>query len=289
LPDENGSISAKRRAHLNASVSVAGITGEGTQLMELDQIVAPLNIYIVAIVPGVAMLAAWQIGRRMGRRLRVREGVRPSKFDDASIGLLTLLLAFSFGTSIAKHDQRQLAVVADANAIGDFYTCASLVKEPSRTKLQAVIRQYAQLRLDLSSRRPRAGDLEAALGKFDRMHDQMTTLVGQALSDGTPIAVSLANSLNNVSSNQASRLAAYRDRLPTSIVLLLYACAIVTALLIGREQGVEGTTDAAGTVCFILLVSLAVYVTLDLNRPGSGLIRVRQEPIEQLLSSKPIQ
>jgi len=257
--------------------------------MELDQIVAPLNIYIVAIVPGVAMLAAWQIGRRMGRRLRVREGVRPSKFDDASIGLLTLLLAFSFGTSIAKHDQRQLAVVADANAIGDFYTCASLVKEPSRTKLQAVIRQYAQLRLDLSSRRPRAGDLEAALGKFDRMHDQMTTLVGQALSDGTPIAVSLANSLNNVSSNQASRLAAYRDRLPTSIVLLLYACAIVTALLIGREQGVEGTTDAAGTVCFILLVSLAVYVTLDLNRPGSGLIRVRQEPIEQLLSSKPIQ
>jgi hypothetical protein len=115
----------------------------------------------------------------------------------------------------------------------------------------------------------------------------MTTLVSQAVSDGTPIAVSLANNLNSITSNQASRLAAYRDRLPAEIVLLLYTCAIVTALLIGREQGVEGTSDAVGTVCFILLVSIAVFVTLDLNRPESGLIGVRQEPIERVLSPMP--
>ena len=257
--------------------------------MDLDQIVAPLDIHIIALVLGVAMLAAWQIGRRMGWRLRDKDGVKPSKFDDASIGLLSLLLAFSFGMSIAKHDQRQLAVVADANAIGDFYTCASMLKEPSRTKLQAVVRQYAQLRLDLSRRRPRPGGLEEVSAEFGRMHDQMATLVEQAVSEGTPIAGSLANALNSVTSNQTSRLAAYRDRLPTSIVFLLFTCAIVTALLIGREQGLEGTTDVAGTVCFIVLVSIAVYVTLDLNRPESGRIRVSQEPIEQLLSAKPIQ
>jgi hypothetical protein len=255
--------------------------------MDLDQMVAPLDIHIVASALGVAMLAAWQIGRRLGKRLQGKDGVKPSKFDDASIGLLGLLLAFSFGTSIAKHDQRQLAVVADANAIGDFYTCASLLKEPSRTKLQTVIRQYAQLRLDLAS--GRAPHLEEALAEFGRMHDQMTSLVGQAVSDGTPIAMLLANTLNSVTTSQNSGLAAYRDRLPTSMVFLLYTCAIVTALLIGREQGVEGNTDVAGTVCFILLVGIAVYVTLDLNRPESGRIRVSQEPIEQLLSPKPIQ
>ena len=119
-------------------------------LMDLDQIVAALDIRIVALALGVAMLAAWQIGRHMGRRVRGMDGIKPSKFDDASIALLGLLLAFSFGTSIAKHDQRQLAMVADANAIGDFYACATLLKDPSRTKLQTVIRQYAQLRLDLA-------------------------------------------------------------------------------------------------------------------------------------------
>ena len=120
------------------------------------------------------------------------------------------------------------------------------------------------------------------------MHDQMTAIVEQAVSEGTPIGVPLTNALNSVTSNQTSRLAAYRDRLPSSIVFLLYTCAIVAALLIGREQGIEGSTDVAGMVCFILLVSIAVYVTLDLNRPESGLIRVSQEPIERLLSPIPI-
>ena len=160
--------------------------------MDLDQTIAALDIHTVALTLGVATLVAWRIGRRMGGRLRGREGVKPSKFDDASIGLLGLLLAFSFGTSITKHDQRQVAVVADANAIEDFYTCASLLKEPSRTKLQNAIRQYAQLRLDLSRGRARAGNLEDALVDFGRMHDQMTQLVGEAVSDGTPIAVLLA-------------------------------------------------------------------------------------------------
>ena len=96
--------------------------------MDLDQVIAPLDINIVALALGMAMLVAWQIGRHMRRRPRGKEGVKPSKFDDASIALLGLLLSFSFGTAIAKHDQRRLAVVADANAIADLYTCASLLK-----------------------------------------------------------------------------------------------------------------------------------------------------------------
>jgi hypothetical protein len=46
-------------------------------------------------------------------------------------------------------------------------------------------------------------------------------------------------------------------------------------------------SDIAGTLCFILLVGIAVYVTLDLNLPERGLIRVSQEPIQRLLSSMP--
>lgn len=257
--------------------------------MDLNQIFAALDTRIVALALAVAMLAAWRIGRRMGATLRGKTGVKPSKFDDASMALLGLLIAFTFGMSIAKHDQRRLAVVADGNAIGDFYTCTTLLKEPTRTKLLAVIHQYARLRLELTREPLRPGALEEALAKFSRIHDQMIALVAQAVSDGTPIAGTLTYALNEVTSNQASRLAAYRDRLPASIVILLSACAIATALLIGREQGVECSTDIAGTVCFILLVSFAVYVTLDLNRPETGLIRVSQEPIEQLLSSMPNQ
>lgn len=38
--------------------------------MDLDQMVAALDIHIVGMALGVAMLAASQIGRHMGRRVR---------------------------------------------------------------------------------------------------------------------------------------------------------------------------------------------------------------------------
>jgi hypothetical protein len=251
----------------------------------MDQIVAGLDERIVALTLAFAMLAAWQIGRWLGRRLLSKGHPKPSKFDDASLALMGLLLAFAFGTSITKYDQRRLAVVADSNAIGDFYTCATLLKEPTRTELQSVIQRYAQLRLDLSQGPISNADFESALSRFDQMHNQMVELVGQALTAGTPIAVSLTNTLNGVTSNQASRLAAVRDRLPTTIVILLFASALIATLLIGREQGSTDSYEVAGPLCFVLLVSIAVYVTLDLNTPGRGLIRASQEPIARLVGS----
>jgi len=201
------------------------------------------------------------------------------------MALLGLLLAFAFGTSMAKHDQRRIAVVQDSNAIGDFYTCATLLKEPVRSRLQAVVRAYAQQRLKIAREPEESFDLEAALGAFQRMHEQMTVLVNQVISDGTPIAVSVTNTLNAVTSNQAARLAAIRDHLPGSVLALLFLSTIVTSVLIGRSQGFSGASDIGGVLCFVILVGFTVYVVLDLNRPDRGFVRVSQEPIERLVSS----
>jgi hypothetical protein len=251
----------------------------------MDRIILDRNLEIGAVLLAGTMLLAWRLGIWFGRRPRLTDDAKPSKFDEASIAPLSLLLAFTFGISISKHDQRRVAVVADSNAIGDFYTCATLLKDPIRTKLQATIREYAELRLQLAYGKVDDARLQASLPRFQQMHGQMTLLVQQAVSEGTPIAVTLTNMLNAVISNQASRLAAIRDRLPISVLLLLLVSAIISALLIGREQGVAGNSDIVGTMCFELLVSAAIYVTVDLNQPERGLIRVSQRPMEELLSS----
>jgi hypothetical protein len=231
------------------------------------------------------MLVAWRIGRQIGSRARAGGNGQASKFDDASMALLGLLLGFTFGMSISRYDQRRLAVVGDSNAIGDFYTCAAMLKEPTRTNLQNLIRRYARIRFELTRGEFSDSDLENVLKISNQLHKQMINLVAEALKDGTPAAVPLVNSLNAVSSNQAVRLSAYRDRLPISVMVLLFTGAMVTIVLIGREQGVAEISDIAGTVSFILMVSLVVYTTLDLNRPESGLIRTSQEPVERLVSS----
>jgi len=97
--------------------------------------------------------------------------------------------------------------------------------------------------------------------------------------------VPLTNTLNGVTSNHAARLAAIRDRLPVSVVLLLLISAVASSMLVGRQQGASDRADLAGTICFIVLASFVVYVILDLNQPERGLITVNQEPIQRLLSS----
>ncbi len=191
----------------------------------MERTFADIDAWLAAATVALAMVVGWLAGRWQGHRLRVElesRGQTPvSKFEDASLAVLGLLLAFTFSTALGKHDQRRLMVVADSNAIGDFYTCASLLKEPVRTKLRSVVHDYVALRVDLAQHRYDEAAFERALRRFQQMHNQMVELVSQALENGTPIAVSLTNTLNAVTSSHAARLAAIRDRLPASIVLLL--------------------------------------------------------------------
>jgi hypothetical protein len=65
--------------------------------------------------------------------------------------------------------------------------------------------------------------------------------------------------------------------------MLLFASAVITTLLVGREQGSQGKPETIGPICFILLASIAFMVTLDLNRSEIGLVTVSQEPVQRLL------
>jgi hypothetical protein len=234
----------------------------------------------------VGMLGAWGIGWRRGRRAKPDPNEDPGiKFTDAALALLGLLLAFTFSLSLARHDQRRDMVITESNAIGNFYTCASLLQEPHRPRLQTVIHEYAQHKLDTIRRLRSESDLEELLRWVQEMHARMTAIVAEALGDGTLIAVSLTNTLNNVTSSHASRLVAYRSGLPWCIVLLLFLGAVVPAFLMGLQQGKSPRPHLSGTVCFMLMVTLVIYVILDLNQPGRGIIQVSQEPFERLLQS----
>src|SRR5579883_3490794 len=96
-----------------------------------------------------AMLGCWAAGWWTGRKTAPEKSDDPDvRFTDASLALLGLLLAFTISLSLGRHDQRRAMVVAESNAVGDFYTCATLLKEPHRSRLQAVIRDYAERKLE---------------------------------------------------------------------------------------------------------------------------------------------
>jgi Mg2+/citrate symporter len=252
----------------------------------MDSIITRADAWLIALAFAVAMLASWGLGWRRGRRFSPETGEDPgTKFIDGSVAILGLLLAFTFAMSLGRHDQRRLAVVAESNAIGDFYTCASLLKEPHRSKLQTVIRDYARNLLDTSHEPMREAEERKTIQRWLEMHGRMTEIVAEAIAGGTPIAVSLTDTLNNVTSSNASRLAAYWERLPWSIVLLLFLSSVAPSFLIGEKQGSSHKVHLLGSFSFIVLVTLVIFVTFDLNQPHRGLIRVSQDSLERVVHS----
>jgi hypothetical protein len=57
------------------------------------------------------------------------------------------------------------------------------------------------------------------------------------------------------------RMFADFDAWLVAMTVALMLSSVLSAMLFGREQGVADKSDIAGTVCFIILVSFAVYVT----------------------------
>jgi hypothetical protein len=251
----------------------------------VNSIVEGLDAWLIALVFAGAMFACWVLGRRWGRRFSSETVEDPgTKFIDASMALLGLLLAFTFAIALGRYDQRRLAVVAESNAIGDFYTCASLLKEPYRSRLQDVIRDYAQDQLDRPHVGLTAAEKEATQRSLQRFA-RMTNIADEAIAAGTPIANPLTFTLNNLTSSNASRLAMYQERLPWSILLLLFLAAVAPAYLIGEKQGATLKVHRSGSISFIVLVSLVVFVILDLNQPHRGMIMVSQEPLARVIQS----
>lgn len=262
---------------------------------EVDRFFASYDAARLVFVMVVAMLAGWGAGWLRARQLRQgrsdgsQTDIR-SKFDDAALGLLALLIGFSFSMALTRHEHRRKMVVADANAIGDFYQTVGMTKEPMRTELQRKITEYAKLHLSIAAQPFEAARWEDAVRRNQTAQSEMEGIVSSIIDQGTPVTVPLMQTFNQLTSVGAARIAAAEDLLPWSVVFMLLLFAVVNAVLDGYERGTRvsiGRTELLGTLSFAFLLALSIYVTLDLNQPQRGLITVSQAPMERLLASLP--
>jgi hypothetical protein len=251
--------------------------------MDIDP--AEIAVMLLVVLVAAYLLGQW-IGRRRPQDAQDNSGARVT---DAALALMGLLLGFTFAMALAKYDHRRETVVNDSNSIGDFYTCVCVLKDsPQREQLRRLCREYVTYRLELArSGRTVPGDarFQEAMNQIADMQSRMTDLVRQVVSDGTPIGVPLVNTLNEVTSAHAARAVAVTDRLPSTIVELLFLATTISMALLGWQQGAAQRKVCMSTFWLMLLVVASLYITLDLNQPYRGLIKTSQAPMEWLLRS----
>jgi hypothetical protein len=100
----------------------------------------------------ILLLVATELGFRRGRVIRGRledpAKAELTTLQGAMVGLLALLLAFSFAMAESRFETRRQLVLEEANAIGTTYLRSQALGEPYHTKVVTLIREYVSNRLE---------------------------------------------------------------------------------------------------------------------------------------------
>ncbi len=255
----------------------------------MTELMYDINSGAIAGVLFGSMLLAIEIGLRVGFSAKnsATEASRShvSAIQSSILGILALLLAFTFSLSLQRFDSRSEAVVNEANAIGTAYLRAQLLPASLRDDAQVALREYLELRVQASavSGIERA-EREELLTKTAR---SQTTLWGfarrAAEANPNPVTSGLfIQSLNEVFDAFGRRVAALDRHVPEMVLLLLYGTFVMAGAIVGFASGAGGHRPSMASYIMIVLMVVLVFIILDLDRPRRGVIEVSQKSLYDL-------
>ncbi len=260
------------------------MVGTVTEWMSRQSIVG-----VAMIVLASMLLAAFaghfirQLSRRLSPEHEESEHNQENYLVGSMLGLLALLLAFSFSIAVNRYEERRLLVVQEANAIGTSYLRAQMLDEPHRGRLSRLLIQYTDNRVALGT----AGrdELPNQLAVNDKLLTDIWAAVTAARDSAHAhgISVPILTTFNEVIDLDTERKVARKVRVPGPILVLLYGFLVLTAAVLGFV--LEERRAWFGASVLFLLLSLYVSIIADLNRPASGSIQESQEPMLMLQQS----
>lgn len=240
----------------------------------------------------ILLLMAVELGHALGRRVDVRDWEKSSgaytTLAGAVLGLLGLLLAFSFGMADARYGARKAVVLKEANAIGTASLRASFLDAPTELRMKALMHQYVDARMADYTVRSDGQTEQQSQARTAALQQALWTLAaaGDAYREPKAAGLSLLTSaLNDVIDVSSEQKAARDNRVPDAVLWLLFSVAVLSGALGGFAFGATRHRNMLVTLTFSVLVSLVIFTILDLDRPRRGVIQVDLAPMRELRES----
>ena len=234
---------------------------------------------LTSFVVGLAViLAASGIGHRFGRRTAARGSNDVSTLESAVLGLLALMIAFTFSMALSRFEARRDAVLNEANAIGTTALRARLLPEPQRTESLKLLREYVTIRLDTTGRLASQTELATAIDRSNVLQEALWQQAkSMAAKDNGMVPTGLfIQTLIEMIDNQGKRLAALRNRVPNNAVA--FRLAAIAGGFAEYASGLDAQRTRFPVYITGFVVSVVMLLILDLDRPSSGFIKVSQQP-----------
>ncbi|WP_413577739.1 hypothetical protein ACLVWU_04740 [Bdellovibrio sp. HCB290] len=240
------------------------------------------RLWISIVIMVVLLLVAVFIGTKFGQKFG-KPDANYAVLPTSILGLLALLLGFTFSMSVSRFEDRQKLVLSEANAIGTTYLRTDFLPAPHAQNVKSYLREYVDIRLKLMDDYPTENEARRIGQETARLQSLIwNETVAAAGVKVTPLSPSFVSSLNDVIDISAQWDFVLNNTVPEMIYFIIIFVAVFGVFFLGFMNGSTGTSHRFGILALAFLFSLVIALIQDLDRPRRGTVKVSQSSLVDL-------
>lgn len=241
---------------------------------------------LIAIILFILLIVFYLFGFRIRGRVVKRNPEETiedlGQINSTLLGLLALLLAFTFSMSNSRYDTRRQLIIEEANAIGTVILRTDIYPDSMRQILRSRLKDYVEARIAFYQAGMDTEKIIEQYLKASEISSQIwSTVAAYAKKDNVTTRTSeLIPALNAMIDITTTRRAAGESTIPDSIMYFLFALCLCSAFLLGYDH--KNKFDWIVVIGFAIMLSSTVFTIIDMDRPRSGLINM-DKPNEKII------
>jgi hypothetical protein len=242
---------------------------------------------IVALGLIAGIVAAHEIGFRLGSLKRSADDAvdrQVALVRGTTATLVAFLIGFAFSGAASRFIDRLDIIVKEANALGTAYLRADTIAEPQRDALKAALKEYTSDRVTLLSREGR-DQIEPLLAKVGGLHERMWKSAIDGTKNNAPLMAVVLPPINEVIDLHSTHLAMARRHMPLPIMAVLLGAVALGVGMLGFGNGRVGRRFSVLDSVYGVVLAVALWMTIDLDYPGMGIIGVVNLPVVETLAA----
>ena len=213
--------------------------------------------------------------RKRITRLYPDRDLETGTLEGSLLGLMALLLAFSFSMAATKFDSRRQTIIDEANILNTAILRCDLYPDSVKQPLLSGYKKYLESRISYFD----AGDdpvkikatLDDANNHFKIIWNKAVLLTSD--QENRLRAEQMIQILISLKNIMITREAARVSGIPGLIIIVLLALVFVASFLTGF--GIKpGKRSVFLSVSFALMTSIVLYLVMELSRPRQGFVNL---------------
>lgn len=253
-------------------------------------------VALIALALLGAMVLGAEAGYRVGRRGRAAHNeltrTQIISIQGSTMGLLALLLGFTFSMALSRFEYRKQMVVQESNAIGTAALRSQFLPTARDEEVNTLFCRYVEIRLESVLGTCQDSPERKRLDIEDRQIQFRLWRIANEAAETDPQSIPLGlftDAVNEIIDVKMRRDIAIANHVPESVLVFLLAFSVLVAAVLGYGNGLAGARMTSLTVAYCVIVILVVVLIIDLDHPQQGFARTSQQSmidLQEILAGK---